>query len=130
MMSTWGTDRLDALSLLTKSLNQTSTMVSDSDGNGGRVFNPEATLLARERQRALSDRLATWSGRTARSAFPCGITNNSVVLPVWDEATSPSRAYRRPSYRTPTSSTPPGARCKNQRCRSATPSVRARRQPW
>ena len=88
MTSTWGTDRLDAVSLLTKSLNQTSAMVYDSDGNGGKVFNPEATLLAREKQQALSDRFAAWiwedQERSARLAARYNELFNSVVLPVWD----------------------------------------------
>jgi N12 class adenine-specific DNA methylase len=88
MTSTWGTDRLDAVSLLTKSLNQTSAMVYDSDGNGGKVFNPEATLLAREKQQALSDRFAAWiwedKERSARLAARYNELFNSVVLPVWD----------------------------------------------
>jgi N12 class adenine-specific DNA methylase len=88
MTSTWGTDRLDAVSLLTKSLNQTSAMVYDSDGNGGKVFNPEATLLAREKQQALSDRFAAWIWEDKeRAERLCARYNelfNSVVLPRWD----------------------------------------------
>ncbi len=88
MTSAWGTDRLDAVSLLTKSLNQTSAVVYDSDGDGGRVFNPEATLLAREKQQALSDRFATWiwedQRRSERLATRYNELFNSVVLPAWD----------------------------------------------
>ena len=88
MTSTWGTDRLDAVSLLTKSLNQTSAVVYDSDGDGGRVFNPEATFLAREKQQALSDRFAAWiwedHNRSERLAARYNELFNSVVLPTWD----------------------------------------------
>ena len=135
MTSTWGTDRLDAVGLLTKSLNQTSAVVYDSDGDGGRVFNPEATLLAREKQQALSDRFATWiwedpsAGRAARSpattncstpsCFPPGtaVTNASPGL---SSAFSPHRI----------SWTPPGAPSRSRQSCSATPSGQARPPPW
>jgi N12 class adenine-specific DNA methylase len=88
MTSTWGTTRLDAVHLLTKSLNQSSAVVYDSDGQGGRVFNPEATLLAREKQQAVSDRFAAWiwedHDRAARLSARYNELFNSVVLPTWD----------------------------------------------
>ena len=88
MTSAWGTDRVDAVGLLTKSLNQTAAVVYDSDGDGGRVFNAEATLLAREKQQALSDRFGTWiweDGRRAeRLAGRYNELFNSVVLPTFD----------------------------------------------
>ena len=88
MTSNWGTDRADGVGLLTKSLNQTSVAVYDSDGDGGRVFNPEATLLAREKQQALSDRFSTWVWedpvRAERLGRRYNELFNSVVLPTWD----------------------------------------------
>jgi N12 class adenine-specific DNA methylase len=88
MTSTWGTDRLDAVNLLNKSLNQSSAVVYDSDGDGGRVFNAEATLLAKEKQQVLSDRFATWiwedESRSERLATRYNELFNSVVLPTWD----------------------------------------------
>ena len=88
MTSAWGTDRVDAVSLLTRSLNQTSAAVYDPDGDGGRVFNPEATLLAREKQQVLSDRFASWiwedEVRSERLAGRYNELFNSVVLPTWD----------------------------------------------
>ena len=88
MTSAWGTDRLDAVNLLTKSLNQTSAVVYDPDGDGGRVFNPEATLLAKEKQQVLSDRFAAWiwedEDRAERLAGRYNELFNSVVLPSWD----------------------------------------------
>lgn len=88
MTSNWGTDRADGVGLLTKSLNQTSVVVYDSDGDGGRVFNPEATLLAREKQQALSDRFSTWVWedpvRAERLGRRYNELFNSVVLPTWD----------------------------------------------
>ncbi|MHB8431583.1 MAG: helicase-related protein, partial [Acidimicrobiales bacterium] len=88
MTSNWGTDRADGVGLLTKSLNQTSAAVYDSDGDGGRVFNPEATLLAKEKQQALSDRFSTWVWedpvRAERLGRRYNELFNSVVLPAWD----------------------------------------------
>ena len=88
MTSNWGTDRADGVGLLTKSLNQTAVAVYDSDGDGGRVFNPEATLLAREKQQALSDRFSTWVWedpvRAERLGRRYNELFNSVVLPTWD----------------------------------------------
>ena len=88
MTSTWGTDRADGVGLLTKSLNQTAVAVYDSDGDGGRVLNPEATLLAREKQQALSDRFSTWVWedpvRAERLGRRYNELFNSVVLPTWD----------------------------------------------
>jgi N12 class adenine-specific DNA methylase len=88
MTSNWGTDRADGVGLLTKSLNQTAVAVYDSDGDGGRVLNPEATLLAREKQQALSDRFSTWVWedpvRAERLGRRYNELFNSVVLPTWD----------------------------------------------
>ena len=88
MTSTWGTKRADAITLLDKSLNQQQHQVYDTDADGRRVFNPEETLLAQEKQQALSDRFATWiwedPERRARLAGRYNQLFNSIVLPVWD----------------------------------------------
>ena len=135
MTSTWGTDRLDAVSLLTKSLNQTSAVVYDSDGDGGRVFNPEATLLGQgEATGTLRPlrRLDLGGPQIAPSGWPPVTTNCSTPssCPPGTALTNPSPACRRPSFRTATSSTPPGARSKNRPCCSAMRSVPARPPPW
>ena len=86
--STWGTKRADAITLFDKSLNQQQHQVYDTDADGRRVFNPEETLLAQEKQQALSDRFAAWiwedPERRARLAARYNQLFNSIVLPVWD----------------------------------------------
>jgi len=88
MTSKWGTDRADAVALLNKSLNQAQHAVYDSDGVGGRVLNAEATMLAREKQQALSDRFATWvwedPARAERLSARYNELFNSIVAPCWD----------------------------------------------
>src|SRR5664280_181171 len=88
MTSKWGTDRADAVALLNKSLNQAQHAVYDSDGVGGRVLNAEATMLAREKQQALSDRFATWvwedPARAERLSARYNELFNSIVAPAWD----------------------------------------------
>jgi len=88
MTSKWGTDRADAVTLLNKSLNQSQHAVYDSDGDGGRVLNAEATLLAREKQQALSDCFSAWvwedPARAERLATRYNQLFNSIVAPNWD----------------------------------------------
>ena len=86
--STWGTKRADAITLFEKSLNQQQHQVYDTDADGRRVLNPEETLLAQEKQQALSDRFAAWiwedSQRRTQLAVRYNQLFNSIVLPVWD----------------------------------------------
>jgi N12 class adenine-specific DNA methylase/predicted RNA methylase len=86
--STWGTKRADAITLFDKSLNQQQHQVYDTDPDGHRIFNPEDTLLAQEKQQALSDRFAAWiwesPERRDRLAARYNQLFNSIVLPAWD----------------------------------------------
>ena len=86
--STWGTSRADAFTLFEKSLNQQRHKVYDLGPDGERIFNPEQTLLAAEKQQALSDRFAAWvwedPARAHRLAARYNELFNSIVLPTWD----------------------------------------------
>ena len=88
MTSTWGTDRADAVNLLSKSLNQSSISIYDTHTDGTKTLNSEATLLAREKQQALSDRFAAWiwedQDRAERLCTRYNELFNAVVLPTWD----------------------------------------------
>ena len=87
MTSTWGTDRLDAVNLLTKSLNQTSAVVYDSDGDGGTGVQPRGHPAWPGRSNRSSPTASPHgSGRTnsrsERLATRYNELFNSVVLPV------------------------------------------------
>ncbi len=86
--STWGTSPADAFILFEKSLNQQRHKVYDLGPDGERVFNPEQTLLAAEKQQALSDQFAAWvwedPARAHRLAARYNELFNSIVLPTWD----------------------------------------------
>ncbi len=86
--STWGTSRADAFTLFEKSLNQQRHKVYDLGPDGERIFNPEQTLLAAEKQQAVSDRFAAWvwedPARAHRLAARYNELFNSIVLPTWD----------------------------------------------
>ena len=57
----FGTDRVNALSLLELALNQKTRVVTDPvPGTDQRAANPEATLAAREKQKRLKERFRTW----------------------------------------------------------------------
>jgi N12 class adenine-specific DNA methylase len=88
MTSTWGTKRADAIILLNASLNQQRHQVYDNHPDGTRTLNADETLLAQEKQQALSDRFAQWvwenPERSARLSTRYNTLFNSVVLPVWD----------------------------------------------
>ena len=57
----FGTDRVNALSLLELALNQKTPVVTDPvPGTDQRAANPEATLAAREKQKRLKERFRTW----------------------------------------------------------------------
>lgn len=62
--STWGTDRLDALTLASRLLQQQETVIRDEvetpEGGTTRVVNPEATDAATEKATAMRERFAEW----------------------------------------------------------------------
>lgn len=90
--STWGTERLNALDLATRLLQQQETVVRDEidNGDGGvtRVINPEATDAAGEKAAAVRDRFAEWvwedPARSARLAGAYNTMFNSTVLRSYD----------------------------------------------
>lgn len=90
--STWGTERLNALDLTARLLQQQETVVRDeienADGGVTRVVNPEATDAAGEKAAALKDRFAEWvwedPARSARLAGAYNTMFNSTVLRSYD----------------------------------------------
>ena len=108
--STWGTSRADAFTLFEKSLNQQRHKVYDLGPDGERIFNPEQTLLAAEKQQALSDRFAAWvwedPARAHRLAGRYNELFNSIVLPTWD-GVAPDLPRPVPPVQAPS---PPGRR--------------------
>ena len=86
--SEWGTDRADAVSLLTSALNQSAASVYDVLDDGRRVLNGAETIAAREKQEALGERFASWVWEDpARRDRLCEVYNrlfNGTVLPAYD----------------------------------------------
>lgn len=90
--STWGTERLNALDLATRLLQQQETVVRDEidNGDGGvtRVINPEATDAAGEKAVAMRDRFSEWvwedPARATRLAGAYNTMFNSTVLRSYD----------------------------------------------
>ncbi|TWD13048.1 N12 class adenine-specific DNA methylase [Marihabitans asiaticum] len=90
--STWGTERLNALDLTTRLLQQQETVIRDEierpEGGTVRVVNAEATDAAAEKAAALRDRFAEWvwqdPGRSARLAQAYNTMFNSIVLRAYD----------------------------------------------
>jgi N12 class adenine-specific DNA methylase len=58
---TWGTPRIDALSLYRKAANQQRPVVEDAVASGGKVRNQAETLAAQAKQEAIVQRFATWA---------------------------------------------------------------------
>ena len=90
--STWGTDRLSALEIVSRLLQQQETVVRDEvelpDGGTTRVVNPEATDAAAEKAAALRERFAEWvwadEQRSERLSKTYNTMFNSTVLRSYD----------------------------------------------
>ncbi|QOK22332.1 helicase [Janibacter indicus] len=90
--SQWGTERLNALDLASRLLQQQETVIRDEIDNGDgsitRVVNPEATDAATEKATAMRDRFAEWvwedPDRAARLAATYNTMFNSTVLRSYD----------------------------------------------
>jgi N12 class adenine-specific DNA methylase/SAM-dependent methyltransferase len=84
----WGTRRMSAPLLIAAALNGRSPEVFDTDSNGSRTKNPDATLAAQEKVQAISDRFATWiwqdTARAERLARLYNDTFNDTVLRHFD----------------------------------------------
>lgn len=90
--STWGTERLNALEIATRLMQQQEIVVRDEiehpDGAISRVINPEETDAAGEKAAALRDRFAEWvwadPERTDRLTEAYNKMFNSTVLRAYD----------------------------------------------
>lgn len=89
--STFGTGRIDAVSILQSSANQSAVKVYDTveiNGEERQVLNQEETLLAREKQEVLAARFGEWvwedPERAGRLTTEYNRRFNSIVLPEYD----------------------------------------------
>ena len=60
---TWGTNRVDALSIIKTTLNLKNVTVFDRTDDGAVVFNPKETAIAREKQTEIKEEFKEWIKR-------------------------------------------------------------------
>lgn len=86
----WGTPRYPAPDVAQALLEQRQIRIYDTDPDGSRTFNPDATLAAQAKSAEMSDRFAEWvwedPARAARLAAVYNERFNSLVLRSYDNA--------------------------------------------
>ncbi|HEU5381600.1 MAG TPA: helicase-related protein [Ktedonobacteraceae bacterium] len=74
--SEWGTNRMDAFSLIEKGLNQQTPIIYDTNLDGSRTKNAEETTLVQEKLAAIKERFSTWVWEDAeRTTRLCALYN-------------------------------------------------------
>ncbi len=82
--SQWGTERMDALTIAERLMQQKRLVVTDDDGDGHRIVNPVETEAAEAKGHALQEQLRAWAwadpDRAGRLARIYNDTFNAIVL--------------------------------------------------